>query len=36
VAYVGDRRGTYGILFGKPEEGEHMEDVSIDGRIILK
>jgi hypothetical protein len=26
----------YRVLVGKPEEGGHMEDVGIDGRIIIK
>jgi len=30
-----DRRGAYRVLVGRPE-GEHAEDLGIDGRIILK
>jgi hypothetical protein len=30
----GDRRGVYSVLVGKPEEGDHLEDPSIAGRII--
>ena len=30
--YRGDRRGAYRVLVGR----EHMEDLGIDGRIILK
>ena len=27
---------TYRILVGKPEENERLEDLSVDGRAILK
>jgi hypothetical protein len=30
-----ERRGAYCVLVGKPE-GEHLEDLGVDGRIILK
>ena len=30
-----DRRGVYRVLVGRPE-GDHAEDLGIDGRIILK
>jgi hypothetical protein len=33
---MGERRGVYRVLVGKPEEGDHLEDQSIDGRIILR
>jgi hypothetical protein len=36
VARTGDRRGAYIILMGKPEERNHLEDLCVDGRIILK
>jgi hypothetical protein len=36
VACMGERRGVYRVLVGKPEEGDHLEDLSIDGRIILR
>jgi hypothetical protein len=29
-------RGAYRALAGKPEEGDHLEDAGVDGRIILK
>jgi hypothetical protein len=29
-------RSTYRVLVWKPEGGGHMEDVGIDGRIVLK
>jgi hypothetical protein len=34
VAHKGKRRVTYGVLVGKPEG--HLENLCIDGRIILK
>jgi hypothetical protein len=30
------RRGAYRVLVGKLEEGGHLEDLSVDGRIIVK
>jgi len=33
VAHKGDRRGAHRVLVRRPEE---MEDIGIDGRIILK
>ena len=33
---MGDRRGVYRILVGKPEGMNHLEDPGIVGRIILK
>jgi len=35
VARMGERRGAYRILVGKPEERDRLEDPDIDGRIIL-
>jgi hypothetical protein len=35
VACMGERRGAYRALVGKPE-GDHLEDSGIDGRIIIK
>ena len=35
VACIGERRGVSRVLVGKPEEGDHLEDPNIDGRIIL-
>jgi hypothetical protein len=29
-------RNAYKILIGKPEEGDHSEDLGVDGRIILE
>ena len=36
VARLGDRRGSYGVLVGKPEGKSHLDDLDIDGSIILK
>jgi len=33
---MGDKRGIYRILVGRPEERDNLEDLGIDGRIILK
>jgi hypothetical protein len=30
------RRGLYGILVGKPEGKNHLEDPDIDGMIIVR
>jgi hypothetical protein len=32
----GERRGAYRILVGNPDGKDHLEDPSVDGRIILK
>jgi len=36
VALMGERRGLYRLLMGKPEERDHFGDPSVDGRIILR
>ena len=36
VAYMGDRRGAYKILVGKPEGNYHLKDLDADGRVLLK
>ena len=36
VAGMGERRGVYRVLAGKPEENNHLEDPDVDGRIILR
>jgi len=36
VACMGDRQGVYVILSRRPEGKTHLEDLSIDGMIILK
>jgi hypothetical protein len=33
---MGDRRGAYGVLLGEPERINHLEDLSLAERIILK
>jgi len=33
---MGDRRGEYSGLVERPEGKNHLEDLSVDGRIILK
>jgi hypothetical protein len=34
---MGDRRGAYSVLVGKPErKRDHLEDLGVEGRIILK
>jgi hypothetical protein len=33
---MGVMRNAYKILVGKPEEKNHSEDLSIDGRIIAQ
>ena len=32
---MGERRGVYRVLVGKPER-DHLEDPGVDGRIILR
>jgi hypothetical protein len=36
VARMGEERGSYRILVGRPEGRSHLEDPDVDGRIILK
>ena len=36
VALMGERRGIYRVMVGKPDDREHLEDPGIDGRIILR
>ena len=36
VARLGERRGAYRILVGKPEGKNHLGDPVVDGRIILR
>ena len=33
---MGDRRGADRVLAGRPDERYNLEDLSIDGRTILK
>jgi len=36
VARVGERRGVYKVLVGKPEGKNYLEDPGVDGSIILR
>jgi len=33
---MGERSSVYRVLVGKPEGKSNLEDIDIDGRIILK
>jgi hypothetical protein len=33
---MGEKRGVYRVLVGKPEGRNHLEDPGLDGRIILR
>jgi hypothetical protein len=33
---MGERRGVYRVLVGRPETRDHLEDPGIDGKIILR
>jgi len=35
VARMGEERGVYTVLVGKPEGKNHWEDLGVDGWIIL-
>jgi hypothetical protein len=36
VVRVGDRLVAYSVLVGRREGKSHLEDLSVDGRIMLK
>jgi len=36
VARMTDRRGSYRVLVERPEGNNHVEDIVVDGRMILK
>ena len=36
VARKGERRVAYRVLVGKPEGKSNLEDLGVDGRIILR
>jgi hypothetical protein len=36
VAQMGDMSGTYRVLEGDLRDRDHLEDLGIEGRIILK
>jgi hypothetical protein len=31
---MGDKRGTYRILLGKPEGRNHLKDLGVDGEML--
>jgi hypothetical protein len=33
---MGERRGVYKVLVGKPEEIDLLEEPGVDGRVILR
>jgi len=33
---VGERRGVYRVLVGKPEGKSPLEDQGVDGKVILR
>jgi hypothetical protein len=33
---MGERRGAHRVLDGRPEGKSHLQDLGVDGRIILK
>jgi hypothetical protein len=36
VVHIGDWRGVYRDLVGRLRERDHLEDLGVDGMIILK
>jgi hypothetical protein len=36
MARIGDRRGGAGLRYGDLMGVDHLEDLSVDGRVILK
>ena len=36
VAHMGDRRGVFRVVVGKPKGKNHLGDPGVDGRIILR
>jgi hypothetical protein len=36
IARMGETRNAYNILVGKSEGKNHLENLGVDGRIILK
>jgi len=35
IASMGERRGVHGVLVRKPERKNHLDDLDVDGKIIL-
>jgi hypothetical protein len=33
---MGQRRGSYSVLLGKPEGKDHLEDPGINGKMMLR
>jgi len=33
---MGETRGAYRVLVGKPEESDYLEELGVDGKIIRK
>jgi hypothetical protein len=33
---MGEKRGAYRLLVGRPEKRDHLEDQGVDGRITLR
>ena len=36
IARMGERRGVYRIWWGNLKESEHLEDLGVDGRVMLR
>lgn len=36
MARMGGRRGVYGALMERPEGKSHLEELDVDGKVILK
>jgi hypothetical protein len=36
MARVWERRSTYSVLVARPEGSSHLEDLAIEGKMILK
>jgi hypothetical protein len=36
VACIGEGRGVYRVLVGRPERRDHWEDLGVGGRITLR
>ena len=36
VACMGDKKGVYRVLMGKPEKRDHLGDPGVDDRILLR